>query len=539
MKKILFLLPAMLLSACGGGNSSNNNNDPDFLDVINLAGEATSSQSSSSTAFSYPMPNLSSEETEFHLNGDKNFEQSFITAVSEEHPDKDGLGPVFNNTDCNSCHRKDGRSSTLLPDTADGELKLASSAGIFLRISLLDAERDQTCTAPDVMLTADNDYCAVIPVPDFGDQLFHRGVLKARADWNDVNNPQPSAGLANVYLSYEYHSVSYADGTTVTLKKPVFHIRHPYDAADEDETTDNPTSALLQADVVTSPRNGMPMIGLGLLEAIAEADILALADPDDADGDGISGRPNYVFDQVKYLRGDSYPVSIGRFGWKANTPTVRHQSLGALRGDIGITNRMFPDESIEGTAFQRQYLARHPDDSGTDTAGNPEASDDFSDSVVFYAETLAVPARRHVDNSDVRAGGRLFSAIGCSGCHQPSFTTADDPLLEIGGVTAPSALKGQKIWPFTDMLLHDMGPGLADGRRDFLASGQEWKTRPLWGIGLTKSINPSAGYLHDGRAATLAEAILWHGGEAETAKENFRTLSQTERDQLISFLSSL
>lgn len=538
MNRIIPALLPFILAACGA-DSRSGSSGPDYLDVTALAGAATSTQSASSTAFSYPMPNLSSEETGLHLTGDKHFELSFITAVSDDHPDKDGLGPVFNNTDCNSCHRKDGRSSTLLPDSTDGELKLGASAGIFLRISLLNRERDDTCSATDAVPAAENDYCAVIPVPDFGDQLFHRGVLEARSDWNDANNPQPSVGMANVYLSYEYSTVSYADGTAVTLKKPVFHIRNPYDAPDEDETTDNPTSALLQPEVVSGPRNGMPMIGLGLLEAIPEADILALADPHDRDGDGISGRANYVFDQVKYLRGDTFPVSIGRFGWKANTPTVRHQSLGALRGDIGITNAMFNAESTEGTAFRNQYLARHPEDTGTDTAGNPEAGSDFTDAVVFYAETLAVPARRNVGDSDVRAGGRLFTDAGCSACHHPSFTTSSDALLQIGGNTASDALKGQKIWPFTDMLLHDMGNGLADGRRDFLASGQEWKTRPLWGIGLTKTINPSAGYLHDGRASTLEEAILWHGGEAGAAREQFRTMEAREREQLISFLRSL
>ena len=481
------------------------------------------------------MPNLNTEETDLHLQGDVNFEVSFITAVSQEHPEKDGLGPAFNNADCNSCHRKDGRSSTLQPATGEYELLLGSSAGIFLRMSLSDTSRDTECTSVNAQPDAENNYCKVIPVPDFGDQLFHRGVLQARSDWQ--NNPY--IGLANVFLSYEYSDVSYADGTTVTLKKPVFAVRNPYDYPDEDETTTSPSSELLQEDIVFSPRNGMPMIGLGLLEVISEEDILALADPEDADGDGISGRANYVFDQIKYQNGEQNPVSIGRFGWKANTPTVRQQGLGALRGDIGITNPLFPEESMANTSFHQQYLARHPDDSGTDVSGNPEAGETFTDAITFYAETLAVPQRRNIDDADVLAGGRLFAEADCVACHHPSFTTSSDPYLQIGGRDATDALKGQTIWPFTDMLLHDMGEGLADNRRDFLASGREWKTRPLWGIGLTKSVNPSAGYLHDGRAATLEEAILWHGGEAENAKERFRTMTANERQQLLDFLSSL
>jgi len=536
MNKLSFLLLAGLLTACGSdSDSSNSSAEESYLDVINLADRATSAQSSSSGAFSFPMPNLNAEETELHLRGDVNFEVSFITAVSAEHPDKDGLGPVFNNSDCNSCHRKDGRSSTLSPAAGEDELLLGTSAGIFLRMSLSNTALDAECTANDAQPDEENNYCNVIPVPEFGDQLFHRGVREARSDWSE----RPSIGLANVFLSYEYSDVSYADGTTVTLKKPVFAVRNPYDYPDEDETTTSPSSQLLQDDVVFSPRNGMPMIGLGLLEAISDEDILALADPEDADADGISGRANYVFDQTKYQNGAEYPVSLGRFGWKASTPTVRQQGLGALRGDIGITNPLFPQESMANTLFHQQYLARHPADTGTDTSGNPEAGADFSDSVTFYAETLAVPQRRNVNNADVRAGGKLFTNANCVACHHPSFTTSSSDTLQIGGRDASDALKGQKIWPFTDMLLHDMGEGLADNRRDFLASGTEWKTRPLWGIGLTKSINPSAGYLHDGRAATLEEAILWHGGEAEAAKENFRTMSAAERNQLIAFLSSL
>lgn len=218
---------------------------------------------------------------------------------------------------------------------------------------------------------------------------------------------------------------------------------------------------------------------------------------------------------------------------------MRQQSLAALNGDMGITNSLFPAESISNTSLHTQYLARVPDDNGSDSSGNPEASAEYEESVVFYAETLAVPWRRQADDSAVRAGGRLFADIGCSQCHHPSFTTATSPLSELGSVRAPAALLGQTIWPFTDMLLHDMGDGLADHRRDFLADGREWKTRPLWGIGLTQKINSGAGYLHDGRAATLAEAILWHGGEAEASKERFRTLSKARREQLLAFLNSL
>ena len=210
--------------------------------------------------------------------------------------------------------------------------------------------------------------------------------------------------------------------------------------------------------------------GLGLLELIPETDILALADADDIDGDGISGRASWVFDPIKEKNGDANLVSLGRFGWKASTPSVRVQSLGALRGDMGITNPLFPDESIANTAMHENYLSRTGyTDTGIDEQGAPEASQSFSDDVVFYAETLAVPARRDIENESVLAGSIIFEQLACSTCHHPDFITGTGDIT-LGGLPAPESLKAQRIYPFTDMLLHDMGEGLADNRRDFTAN---------------------------------------------------------------------
>ena len=521
------------LSGCGGSGDEVTTPTPDkvypaYTDVTALGGETTTFDSASSGhGFSTPAVNLNPAELSQHLAGDVNFETAFTTAPNSEHPELDGLGPVFNNADCNSCHQRDGRNSTPNIPAGKMRIKLGSEAGIFLRIS----------KAPDVPCTEgvmENDYCAPIPVPNFGGQLFHRGVLKARADWEQ----NLFGGQADVYLSYETHTVTYPDGRSVNLKKPLFEVENPFDAPGETKASSNLTSNLLQDDVLMGWRNGMPVFGLGLLEAIPEADIVALADENDVNGDHISGRPNYVFNAVKAQNGDKNPVSLGRFGWKANTPSVRVQSLGALRGDIGITNPLFPDESIVGTSLHDSYLSRTGfTDTGSDESGAPEASAEFSDDVVFYAETLAVPARRNVQDTDVREGARLFSELNCSGCHQPSFVTKSSG--DIGGIPMSDALKGQAIYPFTDMLLHDMGEGLADGRPDFLANGNEWRTRPLWGIGLTQTVNPQAGFLHDGRANTIEEAILWHGGEAQTSTDNFMALSASERAQLIAFVMSL
>lgn len=522
------------LSACGGSGDEVVEPKPDekvypsFTDMTASGGDTTTFDASESGhGFSTPAPNLSEENLALHLDGDLGFETAFTTAPSVGHPELDGLGPVFNNADCNSCHQRDGRNSTPIVPAGEQRIKLGSEAGLFLRISKAAAE-------PCILGTQANNYCAPIPVPNFGGQLFHRGVLKARPDWQD----NLFGGQADVYLSYEVKEVAYPDGSTVTLKRPLFDVENPYDAPGESLSSANVTSELLQDDVLMGWRNGMPVFGLGLLEAIPEADILALVDEDDANNDKISGRANFVFDAVKAQAGSANPVSLGRFGWKANTPSVRVQSLGALRGDIGITNPLFPDESVVGTALHDSYLTRTGFvDTGEDENGAPEASAEFSDSVVFYAETLAVPARRNVDNVNVREGARLFEQINCTGCHKASFVTQSSG--DIGGLPMAEALKNQTIYPFTDMLLHDMGDELADGRPDFLADGNEWRTRALWGIGLTKTVNPQAGFLHDGRAGTLEEAIVWHGGEGEQSRNDFMNLSKAERDQVVAFLMSL
>jgi CxxC motif-containing protein (DUF1111 family) len=525
---VIALFVATALCACGGGSNDDNGffildpntPTPAFSAAVDLGGDTTdpTASSGSSHAFSAPAANLTPVDLATHMTGDGNFEQSFVTAPDPAHPQFDGLGPVNNNNDCNSCHQRDGRGTP--PSFSDTFVKLGNNESLFLRISIED--EDTASCIPGI----NNMYCAPVAVPGFSTQLFQRGQIQVRPD-------SPGTGQADVYVRYVTSEVQYPDGATVTLRKPVFEIRNPYDSSGE-KPGDNvpPVSRLLQDDVKTSPRIGMPVFGIGLLEAISEADILALADADDIDGDGISGRPNYVFDPKKELLGDPDPVSLGRFGWKANTPSNEVQSLGALRGDIGITNFLFPAESIAGTPLHDDYLIRNPDDTGMDAIGNPEADDDFANTVVFYVSTLHVPARRNVDDPGVIRGARLFFAAGCAACHHPSFVTGAHP----DGI---AELENQTIYPFTDMLLHDMGEGMADGRRDFLATGREWKTRPLWGIGLTQVVNPLTGFLHDGRARSLEEAILWHGGEALQSRERFRKMRQEDRVALLGFLESL
>lgn len=522
---------AALLAACGGGGTSTPTDaEPEWAGVTALGGDTTNtSGNQSSFGFDTPASNLDGADVDLHLAGDGQFEAAFIKAPSADFPDLDGVGPVFNNNACINCHTRDGRANFSADALAAGAgtwTKLGGDAGIFLRISV---EVAGSACIPALS----NSYCAPQPVPGFAAQLFHRGVLGLRPD-------SPFSGLADVYVRFEQTQVQYGDGSTATLHRPVFQVRNPYDSPGEVPAAGTtPTSRLLQADVVNSPRMGLPMFGLGLLEAIPEADILALADPDDRDGDGISGRPNWVLDPVKQARGMAEPRSLGRFGWKASTPSVLVQGAGAYRGDIGVTNYLFPEESIFGTPLYNSYRLVNPADDGQAATGH-EVSEEVLKQVIFYSNTLAVPARRDAGNAQVRRGATLFNGAKCAACHHPSFTTGSHPgIWGPGGVVGVRAVQGQKIYPFTDMLLHDMGEGLADGRRDFLATGREWRTRPLWGIGLTQTVNPLAGFLHDGRARTLEEAILWHGGEAEASKERFRTMSAADRATIVAFLRSL
>jgi CxxC motif-containing protein (DUF1111 family) len=271
----------------------------------------------------------------------------------------------------------------------------------------------------------------------------------------------------------------------------------------------------LDAEIMVSPRTAPFVFGLGLLAALDESTVLSRADPDDADGDGISGRPNRVADVV------TGGTSLGRFGWKANVPTVEQQNAGAFHGDIGITSALFPDENCPPEqAACRAALS----------GGVPELDAAKLQRVTFYTRTLAVPARRDVGQPQTAEGEELFETLGCSSCHLPELRTGESDV---------AALSSQVIHPYTDLLLHDMGPGLADGRPDGEASGSEWRTPPLWGIGLVETVNGHTRFLHDGRARNLSEAILWHGGEAQASAEAFRALPARARDSLIAFLESL
>jgi len=258
------------------------------------------------------------------------------------------------------------------------------------------------------------------------------------------------------------------------------------------------------------------MVGMGLLEAIPEARLRELADPGDADGDGISGRLGQVWDAA------TGAPAVGRFGWKAEQPSVRAQVTGAFLGDIGITTGPRPVQ--ECSVAQAECLA-------APAGGAPELADDLLDKVVLYSQTLAVPVRTRWDDAEVLRGKALFARAGCAGCHTPSHLTRADAALP--------ELAGQRIFPYTDLLLHDLGEALSDRRPVFAAAGSEWRTAPLWGLRLIAAVNQHERLLHDGRARGVAEAILWHGGEAVAAREAFRMMAADERAALLAFVGSL
>ncbi|MEZ5661744.1 MAG: di-heme oxidoredictase family protein [Burkholderiaceae bacterium] len=517
------------LTACGGDDTVvATATDISWKTAAASGGDTTNFEGSqSSTGFDTPAPNLAALALEMHRFGDSEFERQFIKAPSAQFPAFDGLGPAFNNSSCIACHVRDGRANypvgVLAGAGQAAPIRLDASAGAFLRISVE--------SGADCVPAAGNDFCAPVPVPGFSGQLFHRGVLDLRTD-------SVFSGQADVWLSFVIADTVELDGITTPLRRPVAEIRNPYDAPGQ-TAGENAASRLLAADVRTSLRIGPPVFGSGLLEAIPEADILALADPDDANGDGISGRPNRVLDPVAIARGEVPGPVLGRFGWKAGTPSVQAQGTGAYRNDMGITSYLFPTESIAGTALHDDYRTRHPGDDGQAASGH-EVAEDVVKAVMFYTATLAVPARRNVDDPAVRAGADTFEMIGCASCHVPTFRTGSHPgIWGPGGNVAVPEVGSQIIHPYTDMLLHDMGDGLADGRTEFLANGREWRTRPLWGLGLTHTVNPLAGFLHDGRAATIDEAILWHGGEARAARDRFVGLDAATRAGLRAFLHSL
>lgn len=430
------------------------------------SGGETTVFDASEQAFTYPAQNLSSERRRTFYFGNNLFNDNWVTAPASTEG-RDGLGPTFNAQSCSGCHFKDGRGA---PPTSPSE----PLQGLLFRLSV-----------PGV-----GEHGGVIGDPVYGDQF----------------NPYAIQGVpaeGKVEITYQELPGYFADGSAYSLRAPTYSFH-------------SMAYGPLAEDIQISPRVAPGMIGLGLLEAIEASVLRSLEDPDDADGDGISGRLNTVWDE----RLQTY--TVGRFGWKANQPGLEQQNAGAFLGDMGITSPLFPSENCPPS--QRECTEAL-------TGGAPELDDAGLEAVTYYSRTLAVPARRDWTHAEVRRGKALFQEANCASCHVPQFVT--------GEVPAFPELSHQTFYPYTDLLLHDMGEALADHRPDHDASGTEWRTPPLWGIGLVETVNHHTYFLHDGRARNLTEAILWHGGEAEASKEHFRSMSVQDRAALLRFLNSL
>jgi CxxC motif-containing protein (DUF1111 family) len=430
-----------------------------------LSGGDTTVFDTSPKAFGFPAANLKDEHRASFFVGHSFFNENWVVAPAST-SGRDGLGPLFNARSCSACHLRDGRSRP--PDSK------TPMVSMLMRISVPG-------TGP---------HKKPLPDPTYGGQIQGQAIPGVPAE-------------AEVYVEYKEMCGKFGDGEQFTLRKPFYVLK-------------NLGYGPLASNVLMSPRVAPAMIGMGLLEIVPEETLRCFAEQQKRDDQGIAGHLNLVWDE---RTGKS---ATGRYGWKAEQPTVYQQTAGAFVGDIGITSSLFPDENYSA---QQPICAKRP------SGGHPEVSDKILNDVAVYARTLAVPARRNWTDPQVLRGKALFTQANCTVCHVPKMQT--------GNCLDLPELSNQTIRPYTDLLLHDMGEELADNRPVFDAGGRDWRTPPLWGIGLVGKVNGHTCFLHDGRARNLPEAILWHGGEAQNSRENFRSMSRVDREALTAFLQSL
>ena len=440
------------------------------------SGGTATVRKSDQNAFSLPSANLPpSRRVDFSV-GNSFFRSPWVIAPSTTTA-RDGLGPLFNTNACQNCHIKDGRGHPPTPDAAN-------AVSMLVRLSIPDAPAYAKVI----------EQVGVVPEPVYGGQFQDMAVPGVAPE-------------GKVRVDYTPVPVRFKDGTEVELRKPVLQIT---------QLGYGP----MHPDTRFSARVAPPMIGLGLLEAIPEEAILANAAAQAKENNGINGRPNRVWDD------EQQKTVMGRFGWKAGQPNLNQQNVHAFSGDMGLTTSLRPfDDCTDAQTACKQA----PNGNGPD--GEPEVSDNILRLVLFYSRNLAVPARRGVNDPQVLAGKNLFFQAGCQSCHTPKYTTAAN--------AAEPELANQVIRPYSDLLLHDMGEGLADNRTEFQASGRDWRTPPLWGIGLTQAVSGHTQFLHDGRARNLLEAVLWHGGEAKAAQQQVLSFNAEQRTALLAFLNSL
>jgi len=433
-----------------------------------LAGPARADETADASAalreaYTQPLPGLGEKAREQFFRGRSVFRQSWVVAPASDRAA--GLGPLYNRLSCISCHQKNGRGRS--PDGPDERM-----LSMLVRLSI----------------PGQDEHGGPKPHPAYGGQLNDEGIPGV-----------PAEGRAAIRWR-KLPAQTLAGGEKVVLRRPqVSFVGMAYGKP---------------GPLLYSLRVGQPVYGLGLLEAVPEATLLALAA--ESKPDGVKGSVNRVWDAA------AQRTTLGRFGFKANMPNLRQQSAGAMLGDLGMTSSLFPDENC--TPVQKACRA-------APAGGHPELPEADLDALEFYLANLAAPPRRHTENAQVRQGEQFFAEAGCAACHRP--------LLRTGPSERFPLTAARQIAPYTDLLLHDMGEGLADHRPDYQADGRQWRTPPLWGIGLVPLINEHSQYLHDGRARNLQEAVLWHGGEARAARQRYAAAPPEKRQALLAFLQSL
>lgn len=440
------------------------------------SGGATTVRKTDQNAFSLPSANLPpSRRVDFSV-GNSFFRSPWVIAPSTTTA-RDGLGPLFNTNACQNCHIKDGRGHPPTPNASN-------AVSMLVRLSIPDA--------PEYARLIEQ--VGVVPEPVYGGQFQDMAVPGVTPE-------------GKVRVEYTPVPVRFKDGSEVELRKPSLQFT---------QLGYGP----MHPDTRFSARVAPPMIGLGLLEAIPEQAILDNAAAQAKEKNGIAGRVNRVWDD------ELQKTVVGRFGWKAGQPNLNQQNVHAFSGDMGLTTSLRPfDDCTDAQIACKQA----PNGNGPN--GEPEVSDNILRLVLFYTRNLAVPARRGINDAQVLAGKNLFFQAGCQSCHTPKYTTVVN--------AAELELANQVIRPYSDLLLHDMGEGLADHRSEFQASGRDWRTPPLWGIGLTQAVSGHTQFLHDGRARNLLEAVLWHGGEAQAAQQQVLSFNAEQRAALLAFLNSL
>jgi len=478
------------LPGCNDLDLSSSNKIPTYDSAEALPGGETSVSSRPFPSLEKPANNLANDLKPMFHAGKALARQPWIKAPTVTKA-RDGLGPIYNARTCMACHIKGGKghiSGASIP--LSSELLNMST---LIRVSI--AGKDQTKGA--------------VPHTYYGDQIQAQSISLAhqlRHSQTDKNLAHNVAPEAYAQINWTEVPFSYPDGSIVRLRKPNVEFN-------------NLGYGPIGKNTLIGLRLAPSINGMGLIELIPQSDIDALADENDSDSNGVSGRVNQVWDvQLKQTR-------PGRFGLKSNKPTLTMTVAAAFANDLGISNTLFPSQPCTSLQVSCNEQLNGDDQNGV------ELSSKLLSMVIDFNRNLAPLKRKNFTSKNNQAGRELFYKIECSACHNPSFVTSKSE--------KNAHLGNQKIWPYSDFLLHDMGPKLSDNRPDFLASGSEWRTPPLWGIGVMKAVSGSTSLLHDGRANTVEEAILWHGGEAEKVTQSFINLPIEKRQQLMLFVNSL